>query len=340
MLPSIRQRLVIALAVLVTGLLYLRHAEAAISADGKGITLLGSATPTTAIIDFALVTLPGVALAGLAGSAGNPLGGIFALAAALVFAAVKGGSIDVWLRSAPSSAAYWRLLGETVMWMALWIVAAPICYSMGKKFRAIWPASWKQAEQWRDNLDRMSGSRGVFWGFTMPIKGGAGALMGRKENDPPLSDSVQLLGGMAVATAVGAAVAPLLLRSSDIWQVNWGLFFAFTAAGIAAHQIFPARNPMGILLSPFLAAIGWYAYIAISGDGAETMLTAFYSGESWHAGLALPIHYASAGVAGAAAGIGWSHGMIVTHPANPHQPGMAGPVAPDSIRPDVERRAR
>ena len=67
---------------------------------------------------------------------------------------------------------------------------------------------------------------------------------------------------------------------------------------------------VSILLAPTLTSAAWYLFIGLTGGSGDQMLAAHFAGESWNVGLALPIHYASAGVAGAAIGIGWSQQLL------------------------------
>ena len=70
------------------------------------------------------------------------------------------------------------------------------------------------------------------------------------------------------------------------------------------------------MLSPLAAATLWYAWVATGGLPEVSLLRAYFTDQLPNAAMGLPIYYASAGVAGAALGLGWSQDLIETHRHN------------------------
>jgi hypothetical protein len=124
-----------------------------------------------------------------------------------------------------------------------------------------------------------------------------------------------LLAGLLCAAAA-TLCGSLLLQSTDSAQVVLGLMLAFAIGGMVGHMVFPQTNPVGILFSPALVAIAAYAFVLLRFNASQGKLLAGWLDPglgTWqrvpHLARALPIHYASAAVAGAALGIGWAEGI-------------------------------
>ena len=346
MFPPVRQRLCIVLAAALAGLMYLWGGEAAFAARGiEAPALLGAASPAQAVGWFVLLSIPAAILCALTAATGNPVGGVFALAVGLLFPAAAGGSVDPWLRATESSAAYWSLVGETLIWAAILLVATLTIYALGLWLRATAPAvitgrpadeheprpndtpdpddmpDSDTAAQTRETLRRTIGDEAA----------AAFAAMQRTSRTTrhASAQTHMLLSGL-VATVIGLFLAALLIRSAEPQQALWGVGLAFLLAGVVAHQLFPRSHPLGVLLSPLLAAILWYAWAAVTLGDAPVMLYSYYTGDFPHGALALPIHYASAGVAGAAAGVGWSHALLGGQETDERPSGAHDAPAPEA----------
>lgn len=125
-----------------------------------------------------------------------------------------------------------------------------------------------------------------------------------------------------VVVAIGGSCAMLLMRTGDTGQVLGGLFIAFVIAGCIAHQMFPRAGIHLILFSPIALGIAVYACsgVVYANEDKRALLEAMYhtiggyqnvDGYLSYLAFALPVEYVAAGVAGAAAGIGWSETIIV-----------------------------
>jgi hypothetical protein len=302
-MTTLRQRSVLLIGAILAAFIWLQGIPAWTSAQGvAGASLLYAASPGQsiglAIVLGAIVVIIAAATAALA----RVLHGVLALAVGLVFPAVRGGTIDEWLREAGSSQAYWLFVGESLLW-ALLIALAAVAIAAGARQlrpRLRWTRMTPQQE-------------GHFWGFEPPLN--AGVLAGsssRSPLPPARRRRVNLLASTFVSTVIGATIAAMLVRSIEPWQVVWGIGIAFTVGSLLGHQMFPASNPLGLIVSPLIAAALWYGWAAITGGSSARMLHDYFGGSFTHAALALPIYYASAGVAGAAAGTLWSQAMFLS----------------------------
>ena len=120
----------------------------------------------------------------------------------------------------------------------------------------------------------------------------------------------------AASIAVGQAFVFVLMRSEAIGQVVGALIVGMTIATMVGHQMFPTARRLPLLMSPFLIGAAGYIWTAGSVGGEAELLGRFFThfSSAFEAPLpqparALPVHYASAGLFGAALGIGWSQGF-------------------------------
>lgn len=119
------------------------------------------------------------------------------------------------------------------------------------------------------------------------------------------------LAGIVTVT-VGSLFVQLLVRTSQTGQVIGGLILGFTFAAMIAHQLFPTRARLTILLAPFAVAVGAYVWVGWHLPDTTVMLQLFYHASDrglLPAAVILPVFYASAGVLGSALGIGWSQSI-------------------------------
>jgi hypothetical protein len=298
MFPGFRQRLLILAGIAAAGWAFVQVVPLARAADGTpGLTLLLAGSPWQAIAAFAAIMAGAALLGALIGAWGNPLAGIFTLAAALGCAAAAGGEIEPWLRRADSPRIYLVWSVEAALWGVLIWALGSLCLELAARWRNRWTAPPPGDEP----RPASSGQ-----GEPAQTRGSRDPLRQLVEDMRRLPPRLQTIGALAVAIVVGSVAVAILVPVSDTWQVIWGVLIAFMLASLAADQMFPAAHPMALLLSPLATAAAWYALTGLVGADADAMLRAHFAGELKHAALALPVHYASAGVAGIAAGIGWS----------------------------------
>jgi hypothetical protein len=292
MTPPLRQRLLIAISAILGGMVWLLAQEALTPPNGStGLTLWDAQVGLARAVAIAmLASLPAVLIALICSATGNPLTGIFAVAAALMILAGAGGPIDGLLWRASLPGVYGGLMLEIILWFA---ALAAFMFTI---------------QRLRPRLRRLPGL----------------ALWARQ----PGNDDIHLtqwnlptaLAGL-ISTLAGGLLCVALIQSTASGQVIGSMLLAFAAGALIAHMTIPKANPIGILLSPALVALLGYGYMLIEAQFVSTasVLEAWYAGELPGVALALPIHYASAAVAGCTLGLGVAQALHVPH----HSPAAA-----------------
>ena len=274
MLPSIRHRLLIGAAIAIGALGWLLVAEMLRPADGSpGLTLMGSRMGLImALAVVAAAGLPAAALGVFTSAAGNPLSGVFAVSAALAGLAAAGGSMEGWVRGASLPRDFGWLIVECFVWQAGLVVMLAMIQHFRSPLRTRWPAL-----AFQDHL-------GVDIRIQIP--------------------ELHAIGAGTVSALFAAVLCYFLIRNADEGQVIGALTIAFGVGGLAGQTVFPQSNPAGILLSPFVVAAVSYGYVLLRFADRHEVLTAWYDQSLPGMAKALPIHYASAAVAGCTIGMG------------------------------------
>jgi hypothetical protein len=285
---SLRHRAIMTLAMIVGAVVWGAAADVLRAPDGSaGVTL------TSAQINFAaavaIVILAGIpALLGamIAAVTGRTTSGVFVLGVSLCGLAVAGGSTDGWMWRSALPGDYRWLIAEMMLWQAL-VVAAVVMIGRGAKMLCrVMPglARW-----------RVEPHRGIDLQWRRP--------------------DVNTVAAVVVCAAVATGIAWVLLRNAQNGQLIGGLIVAFAGGVLAARTVAPKANPVALLLSPMLAAAAAYGWVWLRFDHDAAVLTAWYamSGPSIDGvtklpgpALALPLHYASAGIVGCCLGLGMS----------------------------------
>lgn len=280
MLPSMRQRLIIAAAIAVGVLGWLWVRPLLLPADGTdGLSLFAARAGLPMAVALVLVAgIPALVVGVVASATGNLLSGVFAAAAALCVLAGSTGPIDDWMWRAQLPQGYRGFIFEALIWQGLWAVMLAVIGFFRSPLRTRWPAL-----AFTDHL-------GVDTRIRLP--------------------QVQALMAGLVSAVIGGVAAWLLVRSSDPGQVIGGLVIAFAVGGMLGHVVFPQTNPVGILLSPTLVAIASYGYVLTQFNSHEAVLQAWYTRTLFGPALAMPIYFASAGVAGCALGVGLAQALM------------------------------
>lgn len=285
-----KQRLFIAAAAAIGAACWLLAIRFLAPSDGgSGLTLIHAHTGViTATIITLLLAVPAVLCGLIVSATGNPLAGVFTAAMALLILAAAGGPIDGWLLSITGPSAYRGLAFEMVLWligvtgvMMLIQISRPKLREAGLQSNAV---------KTLFGVDHSGLTAYLNW----PTSRG--------------------LGAGAVCALVGGVVAMVLIRSSESGQVIGSLLVAFTIGGVCGQMVLPrGSSPVVMLLAPGAVAIAAYMLVATGYTSHDQLLTAWFAQTRTGAGfsdrllslaLALPIHYASAGVAGAAMGVG------------------------------------
>lgn len=282
MLPPTRQRLVIAGMVVVSMLVWVGAGGWLATPDrSSGISMSSASGGWFGAMVAAAAGCAASALLGAVASAtGHRLAGPFAVAMGLCVLAGRGGPIDGWMRRVTLPGAYGWLIVETVLWHVMLGAAAVWMMRTGPAMRPRIPSIVRT----------------------------------------PLTDAGEdraswpaALGAAVVAVIVAGVIVMILQRSTDVGQVIGVLILAFTAGAVAGQSTFPAnRRSLPILLSPAVVAIAAYAYVLVMYGREESVLAAWYNLDGLDPrqprlpgpAVVLPIYYASAGVMGAAMGLG------------------------------------
>ena len=274
MLPSIRQRLIISTAVVLGAVCWLWVAWALQAADGSSGLALTSARVglVGATVIVLLAGLPAMGVGLITSATGHPMSGIFAVSAALSMLAATGGSMEGWLRQAALPSDYGWLAIETLIWQAGMILMLTVIQRLRSPIRTRWPAL-----AFRDHL-------GVDVHIRFP--------------------TVQTLLAGFVSAGVASVMGYFLILNASSGQVICGLIIAFLIGSLIGQTAFPQTNPVGVLSSPFLVAVVFYVYVIIRFDDGDQLLGAWYTQSLPGLALALPVHYASAGLMGCALGLG------------------------------------
>ena len=284
MLPSLRQRLVIAAATVVAAWVWVWASDAMSSLDGgSGFSLTNARVGSIqAALVVAALGIPVLIVGLLTAVQGNMLSGIFVVAAALCVLAGLGGPIDGWLWWAADNDAlpghYGRLIIELLAWQAGLAVVFAIIQTLRQPMRQRMPAL-----AFNDHL-----------GANVRIQ---------------FPQANSLAAGLVCSLTAGT-LCWFLIRSTAIEQVIASMLLAFGIGGLIGHVMFPRANPLGILiLGPTMVAMATYAWMMVRYDTSYQVMVAWYGQKLPGPALALPIYYASAAVAGSSMGIGFGQSL-------------------------------
>jgi len=289
MFPTLPNRLLATLAIFIGAWVWVAAVAALTASDGSaGLTLMmAHGGPVAALLMVLLAGLPAIILGVVCSSVANPLCGLFTLATALWVLAAHGDPISAWVHRTDANLPgdYVKLAVEVVIWTALLVGFLFLVSAARPTVRAAIP--FLAAEPHLGEELTLTRS----W-LPALVAGGVTAL-------------------------VGGILAYFLIRSPDKGQVIGGLMLAFMIGGLvgdlAAAFLFQKHpaNPLGLVLAPAVVAIVAYLLTAAGYKSADEFLTAYFSLKTSGLAFALPIDYASAGVAGCALGAGWS--QVILH---------------------------
>lgn len=117
------------------------------------------------------------------------------------------------------------------------------------------------------------------------------------------------LYAIAVSLGVYLAVTFVLGKSVLTGQVFAMALVGGIGSGIAARLAFKGVSIMPILLGPWLATIGSYLYLLLSGSNAVALRASYYQLTVPAPALALPLQAAAITMLGCALGVRWGDGM-------------------------------
>ena len=284
MFPRLPQRMFIGVTMVLGGLVWLSAKQFLSAQDGSGgISLLSAQIgPVGAMALVLAASVPTVVMSVLVSARGNPLAGIFAASATLGVLAVDGGAMIDWIRMQDEAdalpSAYGGLILETLFWQLPLVVLIITIGKARDSVRRRWPIL---------SSDKHCGT------------------------EPPWSlPNLQAIGGGLLCALVSGVLCFLILRVGDTKQVIVSLLIVFTIGGLMGQMVFPQPNPIAILLSPMIVAVAGYAYVQVKFNSSGQTLAAIWDMTLRGPPLALPIHFASAAVAGSSVGIGWAQVIV------------------------------
>ena len=281
MLPVIWHRTLIVVSAAIGGVIWIQVQPVIAASDGStGLSLFSANSGVViALLTVLLASIPAVLLGVVTAATGHPVTGVFAVAAALALLAAAGGPIDGWMWRSQLPADYGWLIIEVLIWFALAAGLLFVIEKLRPAARALLPGTGSDDPH-------------------------AGVFDLRK-----LCNNKTAVSGLITAV-IGGVFAALLIRTTDAWQVIGALFVAFMIAGLLGQTAVPGANPLGTLISPVFAAVIGYGMVLANGPNSnDAVLARWYSDGLTGLAQALPIFYVSAGVAGAAMGIGLSRNM-------------------------------
>ena len=290
MFPPLKHRLVIGIVLVIGALCWLFARGALTAVDGStGLSLMdGRAGFFPALLIVVVAGIPALIAGLIASSTGNPLSGAFTISFALLPLGALGGSIDGYLRRAELPGGYKPLAFEAVLWLVL-LAAALVFIDMARK-------------KVRPSLEKLAVKRHLGVRINMTLPSGKAAMAG------------------LVTAGVGGLLCSFLIQTSDGGQVNCALLMGFCIAAMIGQMSVPQHNPLLILLSPLVVALAAYLYTLGCYSNGDAFLDDLYTGAIMKLALALPIQYASSGVAGCALGVGLAqtmdHVRHTTHPVS------------------------
>ena len=315
MLPTITHRLMM-VAVIVIGTLAWMTVFARIQpADGSdGISLMDARTAVWAAGLLLLIAGLPAMLGGLyVSAAGNPLSGVFTTGFCLMIFAGLGGSSEGlifrhadWASSGGGSELFILLGIELALWALAWGLMLLLIRRYRPRIRRRFvPRRFLTVYDRSD--DRLT------------------------EEDTPrfVLHTLPMLAGL-VCGGMGWLGCWYLIRTPSSGQVIGAILVSFTVASMTARLIIPNGNVVYLVFSPLVAGLIAYGRMAIHHGGASsTDLIQMLNVDAIHGpALALPIHWASAGMVGVATGIGMAQAIdrvrFADAQAKPDSPGITG----------------
>ncbi|MEX2213373.1 MAG: hypothetical protein WD768_04555 [Phycisphaeraceae bacterium] len=283
MFPPPRNRTLVIAAILLGSWVWCFAAGALQPGDGSGAPALWWAAggPALAILKLVLFGIPIIALSLIASATGNPLSGLFALATGLWVVAAQGNTIEGWFHRTDASLPgdYFKLAIELVIWCAAMLLFLFVAMRWRKRAQAAFPF------------------------LVDPDRGGEDMTVG-------IPDRATWIAAFTTAI-VSAILAFFLVRTADSGQVIGALMLAFMLGSLLGDIVCAflfqkhATNVAWVVLAPLLVGLGAYFQTALGYGKDDAFREAIFGGRVSGLSLALPIHYASAAIAGCCLGAGW-----------------------------------
>ncbi len=298
----------------------------------EGLSLLLADTPWLATLELFLALVFPVLLCSLFSVFSKRTTGLLACFLMLTVYAYRGGSMQgvVQRYGAEMARDYQLLLSEAYVWICLvgliCLGYEAVCHWGDRLGRRVGFAPSCFAAEKMERLDLASSllTSVVLLGLTtviVPLKflilPAALMVLGLFYRGFKKTGSDGFLAA-GLCLAVGQALAMLLIKNWQIGQVLTSLLISFTVGSLVGHMIFPRSKYYYLLFTPLLLCISHYFEITRLLDAREIAVssrqllnqTNLADLKMYGTGLALPIHYATAGVAGVLLGAAWAQTLI------------------------------
>ncbi|MBL4702651.1 MAG: hypothetical protein JKX85_15500 [Phycisphaeraceae bacterium] len=281
MIAPIWQRIGIALGVLLGSLCWVGILPSLKSATGtQGIVLLDAPMGMVTCLLVMAAAVPILVLSTLLCAVGRFTTGISVFAGSLLVLAYTGGSTIGWLERADLPGSYWQLITEMLLWQLMLLCAIALIYQFRPVVHRQLPVLVRRNSQWKTVLK---------------------------------TPGVNELMAAVISSVIALIMSYLLIQNASINQILCGLVFSFALGAGMGQTLMPNTNPVAIFMSPFVVAICAYFMVLFRYEDQAVVMQALFNGSEPGGtimaqfpgpALALPIHYASAGLLGCCIGIG------------------------------------
>ncbi|MEM1353868.1 MAG: hypothetical protein AAGH88_03185 [Planctomycetota bacterium] len=324
MLPTLTQRALMLIAIVAAAFAWLAVRLPLTAAQGSsGLSLMDARIGVVlACLLLLAAGLPALISAMYVSASGNPLSGIFTTGFALMILAGQSGSMAGLIqRQQDGGGVFAALMIELGLWALAWCVLMFLI------------------RRYRDLIRANLVPPRLQTPFSRKLT---------EEDTPRFVLHVAPIVAGLICSTLGYLGCRYLIATPATGQVIGSLLVVFTCAAFAAREFVPTGNVVFLVLSPLIVALAGYAHMAVShGPASSQDLTALWqAGQITGPAMAMPIHYASAGMVGVATGIGLAQAIdrvrfaeeVITE--KPDQPGPAtddAPVELGGVEPDKFR---
>lgn len=281
MLSPLWQRIGIAIGVALGGLCWVGILPSLQSPSGTGgLVLFNAPSVSTAVLLVIVAGIPSVVLGTLLSTVGWFTAGVAVLAGSLMVLAYVGGPTMGWIQRAMLPGDYWQLIAEMLLWQILLLLAIGLIYRFRPMVHGHIPALLRPEPAWKTSLS--------------------------------IPGSNELLAAL-ISSGVALVLAFLLIRTGSPKQVMASLVISFALGAGIGQTMMPNTNPIAIFVSPTVVAVISYLLVLMRFDDPNALISALFAGSEPGtslmsifpgSALALPIHYASAGLLGCCIGVG------------------------------------
>lgn len=279
MLPTLKHRFILTFAIAVGAVCWLWSEDALSAVDASpGITLVDAqAGFVPALLLMLLAGLPAVLLGLVAGAVANPVSGVFSVAMSMMILGAVGGGSSGYFRRAHMPGGFGWLVLDLVLWLLPYVALVALLAQLRAPMRRRLPFLTSPAYR-EQPLHRQV--------FSLPT----------------------LTSGL-VCAAISGLLTHLIVWS-DGGQIVGGLLLSFAIGSLLTRAFVPQGGALGILLSPAIVAVAAYLFGLFTFASHDAFLAAWYAGQVTGIVQALPVHYASAAIAGACIGYGLAQGLL------------------------------